>query len=457
MSDLIQKIKDTITAHPLLTLIIVGTIIRLMMIPTTLVYDSNFWAIVVRNIETGSGLYEIEGYYYTPVWGYVLGLISAFQSAFLNLGEMGIRVVDALPVEIPDMYLSATVTSVSFLYSVKIPLLIVDLITSYLIYILVKDVTSDEKKAIIAFGLTFICPSIMAATMGIGMPDGISAMFLILTIVLVRYDRSFLAGMCYAISVLNKFFPAFLFFIILAYMISKYMDDRKNMKIQLLIAIAGGAVMSAIIFLPQLLQGDLASCFQFLSDRSGGGSGSSLLQSLIGYGRIILYSLVIIASLWMSYNLVKNRTKDQFRIFMIYCLATIGLCFIYPPTTQYLVLMTPLVAYFVVVESRKYLTCWLLLSIGGLLMTYASTTTTLLPLAVFANMFNVTDLVNFFNVTVEPIGPINLFMIIYFITAVVQYSGIVLTLWYIYNDHFKKRHNNTEQPPQPINDPESEV
>ena len=438
MTELFRKIKDAVAAHPLLTLIVIGTIIRLLMIPTTLVYDSNFWAIVVRNIETGNGLYELEGYYYTPVWGYVLGLISAFQSAFLNLGEMGIRVVDALPVEIPDMYLTATVTSISFLYSVKIPLLIVDLVTSYLIYVLVRDVTGDQKKGVIAFGLTFICPSIMAATMGIGMPDGISIMFLLLTIILIRYDQPFLAGMCYSISVLNKFFPAFLFFIILAYMISRYMDDKKKMKLQLLMALAGGVVMTAIIFLPQLLQGDLASCFQFLSDRSGTDSGDSLLQTLIGYGRILLYSLVIAASVWMSYDLIKKRSDDQFRKFMIYCLTTIGLCFVYPPTTQYLVLMTPLVAYFAVVESRKYIRCWLLLSIGGLLMTYASTSTTLLPLAVYAGMFNVTDLVNFFNVTVEPIGPINLFMIIYFITAVIQYLGIVLTLWYIYNDHFRK-------------------
>ena len=430
-----------------MTIIIVGTIIRLLMIPTTLVYDSNYWAIVIRNVETGSGLYDLEGYYYTPVWGYVLGLISTFQSAFLNLGEMGIRVVDALPVETPDMFLTATVTSVSFLYSVKIPLLIVDLILSCLIYTLVKEITDDEKKATIAFGLTFICPSIMAATMGIGMPDGISAMFLVLTILLIRHDQSLFAGMCYAVSVLNKFFPAFLFFIILAYMVSKYKDDKRMMRNQLIMAILGGTLMSVIIFLPQLLQGDLASCFQFLTDRSGTAAGESFLESLTGYGRLILYSLVIIASLWMSYDLIKKRSDDQFYKFMVYCLTTISLCFVYPPTTQYLVLMTPLVAYFVVVESPKYIKCWLLLSIGGLLMTYASTGTTLLPLAEYTDMFRVSDVVNFFNLTMTQIGPVNIFMIIYFITAVIQYSGIILTLWFIYKDYFKKSDNENNTNP----------
>ena len=446
MTEIFLKMKDAIVSHPLITVVAIGIIIRLIIIPTTLVYDSNYWAIVIRNIETGSGLYDLEGYYYTPVWGYVLGLISVFQSAFLNLGEMGIRVVDALPVEIPDMYLTATITSISFLYSVKIPLLIVDLILSYLIYTLVKEVTNDKRKATIGFALTFICPSIMAATMGIAMPDGISAMFLVLTILLIRHDQPFFAGMCYSIAVLNKFFPAFLFFIILAYMVSRYMDNKKTMRNQLLLAILGGVLMSAIIFLPQLLQGDIMSAFAFLTDRTGTDSGTSLLESLIGYGRLILYSLVIIASLWMSYDLIKNRTNDQFHKFMVCCLATIGLCFVYPPTTQYLVLMTPFVVYFVVAESPKYIKCWLLLSIGGFLMTYASTGTTLLPLATYTDMLNVTDVVNFFNLTMTEIGPVNIFMIIYFITAVIQYSGIILTLWFIYNDYFKKGNNDERIP-----------
>ena len=442
-NEILLKVKDTIRRHPLMTITVIGIIIRLLMIPVTLVYDSNYWAIVIRNIETGNGLYELEGYYYTPVWGYILGFISAFQSAFLNLGEMGIRSVEALPVEIPAMFLTATITSISFLYSIKLPLVAVDFILSYLIYILVKEVTNDEKKAVIGFGLTFICPSMLAVTMGIGMPDGIAAMFLILTILLIHHDQPFFAGMCYSVSVLTKFFPAFLFFVILAYMISKDMDDKKKMRMNLIMAISGGVLMSLIIFLPQLLDGNIASCFQFLSDRSGMSSGESILESLTGYGRLILYSLVIIASLWMSYDLIKNRLDNQFRKFMIYCLTVIGLCFLYPPATQYLMVMTPLVVYFVVTESSKYMRCWLLLSIGGFLMTYASTTTSLLPLAVYTDMFSVTDMVDFFNMTVkEIIGPINTFMIIYFITAVIQYSGIVLTLWYIYNDHFRKKDNN---------------
>ena len=72
-------------------------------------------------------------------------------------------------------------------------------------------------------------------------------------------------------------------------------------------------------------------------------------------------------------------------------------------------------------------------------MTYASTGTTLLPLAAYTDLFNVTDVVNFFNVTMTEIGPVNIFMIVYFVTAVIQYSGIILTLWFIYKDFFKDK------------------
>ena len=67
-SEFLMNVKEKVREHPLLTITIIGVIIRLLMIPITLVYDSNYWAIVIRNIETGSGLYELEGYYYTPVW-----------------------------------------------------------------------------------------------------------------------------------------------------------------------------------------------------------------------------------------------------------------------------------------------------------------------------------------------------------------------------------------------------
>ena len=76
--------------HPILFLLVVGVAIHLIVMMTSMVYDLDYWAVVIRNIEAGNGLYEAEGYYYTPVWGYLLGLASVIQEYLLCLGEIAV-------------------------------------------------------------------------------------------------------------------------------------------------------------------------------------------------------------------------------------------------------------------------------------------------------------------------------------------------------------------------------
>ena len=209
--------------HPILLIVAVGIIIRLVLMSASMVYDLDYWAVVIRNIESGEGLYDAEGYYYTPVWGYVLGFIAACQSMFLELGEVAIRVLEAFPVEIiPDTYYTATAPSIAFIYSVKIPLMIFDLILAYLVMVLAKDYTGDSRKAVLAFAFTFLFPVLMLSSGVIGMPDTIAAVFTVLTVVLLRRGMPFLAGASFSLAVLTKFFPVFLIFVFVAYLIVKH-------------------------------------------------------------------------------------------------------------------------------------------------------------------------------------------------------------------------------------------
>ena len=84
--------------HPFLLILVVGIILRLLIASFSMGFDADYWAVVLRNIEAGDGLYVAEGYYYTPVWGYVLGLIGALQTVFMDLGEVALRVIEAFPV-----------------------------------------------------------------------------------------------------------------------------------------------------------------------------------------------------------------------------------------------------------------------------------------------------------------------------------------------------------------------
>ena len=46
--------------HPILFLLIIGVLIRLVVMASSMVYDLDYWAVVIRNIEAGNGLYEAE-------------------------------------------------------------------------------------------------------------------------------------------------------------------------------------------------------------------------------------------------------------------------------------------------------------------------------------------------------------------------------------------------------------
>ena len=162
--------------HPLLWLIIIGTLIHLFAAVFQIVFDNDYWALVIRNIEAGNGLYEVTGYYYTPVWGYVLGLVSALQTVFLDLGMDVLRVVEFFFAEDPPYtYYSATVPSIAFSISTKAPLILSDLILAYLVRSLVVDSTGDVKKGNLAFILIYMCPLLIGASCITAMPDTIAA------------------------------------------------------------------------------------------------------------------------------------------------------------------------------------------------------------------------------------------------------------------------------------------
>ena len=65
-------------------------------------YDSEYWLIIMQNIETGNGLYGLNGFYYTPVWGYML-----------SFADMLTQVFGAIPV-LGDRFTDLIVTSTSF-------------------------------------------------------------------------------------------------------------------------------------------------------------------------------------------------------------------------------------------------------------------------------------------------------------------------------------------------------
>ena len=442
MSDVLSRICHRIAnvRHPLLLVLVVGILIRVAIAPLSIVYDSEYWALVIRNIEIGQGLYGVEGYYYTPVWGYILGLISSIQEYVLCLGEIAVRVIEAFPVEyIPDTYYTATAPSLAFIYSVKIPLMFFDIVMAFLSMAIVRDYTSDDRKSVLAFALTFLCPVLSLSSAMIGMPDTIAVVFALMTVLLVRKNHPFFAGMTFSLAVLTKFFPAFFIFVLVVYLLMRNRNSRSEGLHQITMAVLGATLMTLLIFLPQILEGNLESCFRFLTDRVNASGGGSLFLTIANTSRVLVYVVVLVLSVVIAIMMYRRRDRDPYAQLVGACFLIATLCLIYPPTTQYMVIVVPFLAIWAASRDSRYVYSWIIMAIGSLIYVYATNALTLMPLAVWTDMLSidtVMDIFNWSNTTM--VGPVSLRSLQFIVGGVLQCIGVVSVLFFMFEDKIRR-------------------
>lgn len=428
-----SRVKGAILGieHPMLAIILVGTVIKLAMMTLAFTFDTNYWAIVTKNIQMGQGLYGLDGYYYTPVWGYVLGFVSMFDSFFLDIGELGIRLMDMLGYEDGNfMDFSANVTSIGFMMSYKLVLFLFDLALAYMLYWLIGDVTKDERKARIAFLLAFLCPTIFTAYAVLGMPDIISATMLMLAVVMMRRGHPMSAGAFFAVAVLNKFFPAFVFFPIVGYAFSMANDRREGL-IDVTKAAAGALLMVIVIMLPHMSDGNILSAFSFITDRATVSSDSGVFGYAKSYTAILVALIALAVSFVLGLRLAKNRSGDPIDRFMWYSLVSLTVMFVYPPNPQYLASLFPFLIYCIIVMPKGLLRSWGLLSIGGTMQSASALATLLLPLAVFTDLIPIDAVMTATEMLYGnlPMTYMEMFAIV---GNLIQYIGLLSILYYVY-------------------------
>ena len=501
-SDAVSKGRAAFMRHPVLILLILGLVIRALIMCTAVIYDSEYWAVVIRNIETGNGLYAADGYYYTPVWGYVLGLVAAFQDAVLSLGDSAVCVFEIIPTEGTILRNTCAVaTSIAFNFCTKIPLVLIDLIMAYLVYVLVKDMGGSNEKAIFAFALTWMSPVLLMSSGVVGMPDTLAATFAILSVILVRRGQSFFAGLAFALGFLTKFFPLFLVFVLLAYLISKYKGDTRRILKEVAFAATGAVLAIVVIFLPQALEGSLPLAFQFITDRIGGvdmsqtkfliivavgivavgvlvaivlyvsnllekkrlsGKGKinrklvsgivavtvvliiaiiavlfikiqsagsiDVVDSAVSLLRVVVYCFVLVLSILFAKYLYRSSAEDLDRNLLKFSFLTMVSCMLYPPVTQYLCVVVPFLAYYIAMCDRKHMLSWKLVGVGSILVTF-SRPTTLLPIAAWTDLIEVSSIVHLCDIFLTGSGAFILCYVIFAVGAVMQYFGILAVFW----------------------------
>lgn len=425
--------------HPVLFLLALGVVVRLAIMSTSMVYDLDYWAVVIRNIEAGNGLYEAEGYYYTPIWGYILGIISVLQDYVLCLGETAVRVVDAFFVEyIPETYYTATAPSIAFVYSIKIPLMIFDVIVAFLAMAIVKDFTGDQRKAVVAFALTFLSPVLFLSSSMIAMPDTIAVMFSLLTILLLRRGCPFIAGMTFSLAVLTKFFPAFLIFIFVAFLFMKNRGRPSDSIRQVLMAAAGALLIAVVSLLPYIIDGNVLQCFQFLSDRVAISDDDSIMHVIISTSRVLVYAAVLILSIAVAVLMFRNKINDPYELMLKGCLLVATLCMVYPPTTQYLVIIVPFLAIWISSRDSRFIYSWMILFVGSLIYVYASNSLTLMPLAAWTDVVSMDSVLDIFKWTnATMVGPISLRSLQFLVGGTIQCLGVLSILYIMFEDKIR--------------------
>jgi hypothetical protein len=342
-------------------IVIAGLLIRAVLIPLfTYNYDISFWATTIQHVQSGNGLYELSGYFYTPVWGYILGFLGLIANFIFGISSYGTIGEQLLPSAGADWdYYGTMVVSPEFSILVKSFLVIFDLVCAYLIYVIVKKFGHDERKAAIAFAMWFLCPLVIYSSAVQATFDNISITFMLLAFIMMTDRRYILAGALLAVAALTKFFPAYLALMFLVYVLKK--NGGKDAKVKAAVrAGIGIAVMALIILIPQIINGTLPEAFGFVSNRISSieYESRSVWDVIATEGMavvVLLQSVIFAVLILIAYKMLLSS-------------ATV---FLWTPAPTYLLLVMPFLIYTVATakseNQKRYMISFILISVTATL------------------------------------------------------------------------------------------
>ena len=386
--------------------------------------DVQSWALTISNIEAGGGLYGLAGYNYTPVWGYILAFIDLVLEPF-GVSDFGERVLEVLAVEDGDAVAYTIVPTVAFALMVKVALYVCDLALAYLTWRLVMDRTGDRRKSNWAFALVFLCTVTIVSSGVIGMFDNIGATLTLLAVMLVMKDRCALGGMCFAAAALLKIFPAFLFFVLVGYVLRRHREDGTGPR-RVAAAAVGALAVVAVVLLPSALEGDLGSVFTMFTSRAGSMGGD--YGEVISVLTIAAYAGILVVSAYFGRCVHRSDYEDLDGHFLTMCALTLAVLFMFPSNPQYLVLLVPFLVVQMQTEDARYRVPYALISVGAPLMAVNRGGVYLFSLGAFTGLIDigtVTSFTEWCNTAVlGGLTPMDLMTGFWF----VEFAGIVLIL-----------------------------
>lgn len=482
-----RDIREVLIEHKVATVLVVAFSIDLVACLFPVSFDSAYWATVVRNIRSGFGLYAVDGYFYTPVWGYMLGATDAIASMIINMGNYLTVVPQAIGIRFDPFYFTSESTAPIFNFVNRSILIAGNFILAYLVHTIVIESGHSKDAAFKAMALTLFCPILIVSSCVVGMPDVYSAVFILGTILMMLRKQFFLAGVFFAISVLTKFFPVFLIFIVLAYIMAVYRDDIRTCAKQIVLSVSGALITTIVIYIPIIMEGTFWESFRFISDRSTSVEGfitshlftiavaivavmvilgllihvrrknevhyfncrnlvllgvlfavvilgvTCVMKGIDGMPsgfRVAFYAFSVIVGFVMGVALYRNREGDFDKRFISMCFLMMVVCMLYPPTPQYLVIIVPFMAIAIGMGNVGCMKGYILIGIADVLFPIICNSPLLLSLAEWTNLISVDTVMAIHNLFNAPIGGITLRHILYLGVGVFQYIGILVLLRY---------------------------
>ena len=311
--------------------LVTGLVLRIVLgLFYTYPIEDNYWILGSTNLTAGEGLYGVPGYYYLPVWGYFLAVMTAVAN-FLGI-PYG-HYYDDIGTSLKDC--DVIVPTVEYSLMVLIVLIVFDILVAHLIFRIGCRVTGgDERKAVIMAAIWFLCPLTIVISSIRLMFENVEIFFLLASVLMLMDRKPFPAGLLMGACFLSKQFGLFAAIILLGYSYAQTRDIRYSLR-----CVAGTAVSVLILMAPVILNGDLETSMHWFTSRVDAGTSASTFNLTI-----VLTPLIALLTAAMGFKVARDGIQD-FRALSLFMLLPVALMFILPGNVQYYLFLLPFMVF----------------------------------------------------------------------------------------------------------------
>lgn len=418
----LTKIADRILTlrHPLIVMAVIGLAIRFILAPfLTYLYDTASWALVVENIWAGYRLYGATGYFYPPVWGYILWGIGDFVEF------IGIDTILTSPPETAflEMYDEENrIATITFSFIVKTVLIIGDLAVAIMLFLLAKEFTEDKRVPVLAFSVWMLLPAAIVVSSLSTMFDNLCVLAFLISVYCMMRGRYGISGVAFGISVTSKFFPLFAVVALILFIWNREEDVRAK-TIAVSKFVVATALISLVIFAPQLADGTFDKTLLFLTDRIGI-YGLNMVNSL----KLIALSIAALAVLYVITRIINHFVEDRNRALIISILVPMLLVIMVDYHPQYFIQVFPFIILLAMIYDSRYSLPLILLAVGATIKVIAVWAVMLIPLAVYTDLITVDTVRGLIVLTEDGMSP-NIMSWTFYLGDLFILVGLSLLVW----------------------------